>query len=147
MSSRQMRPSSHDTTGLEDHVLQPVSVTVTDVMHGRAAEGVLSFLEQQVDGKWKAVARGASDPAGMISIKEQMRPGVYRLELDAEAYFTTAGITPLIPRITITFRIPETSACWLLQTYIAANSQFSALFRAEPPDRGVKRPAETRRPT
>lgn len=133
MSSRQTSPQTRGATSLDDHDFQSVSVTVTDVMHGRAAEGVLFLLEQQVDGKWKAIARGASDPAGMISVDEPMRPGVYRLELDAEAYFTTAGITPLIPRITITFRLPETSMHWLLQTYIAANSQFSALFRAEPP--------------
>ena len=132
MSSRQTSPPARGAISLDDQDFRSVSVTVTDVMHGRAAEGVLSLLEQQVDGKWKAIARGASDPAGTISVDEPMRPGVYRLELDAEAYFTTAGITPLIPRITITFRIPETSMHWLLQTYIAANSQFSALFRADP---------------
>lgn len=132
MSSRQRSPSALGGTSLDEPGFRALSVTVTDVMHGRAAEGVLSFLERQVDGKWKAMARGASDPSGTISVADPMRPGIYRLELDAEAYFTTAGITPLIPRITITFRIPETSMNWLLQTYIAANSQFSALFRAEP---------------
>lgn len=134
MSSRQTSPSARGTTRVDDHDFQSLSVTVTDVMHGRAAEGVLSFLERQVDGRWKAIARGSSDSSGTISVDEPIRPGIYRLELDAEAYFTTAGITPLIPTISITFRIPETSMHWLLQTYIAANSQFSALFRAEPPD-------------
>jgi 5-hydroxyisourate hydrolase-like protein (transthyretin family) len=133
MSSRQTSPSALGHTSLDEPGIRALSVTVTDVMHGRAAEGVLSLLERQVDGKWKTMARGASDPSGTISVADPMRPGIYRLELDAEAYFTTAGITPLIPRISITFRIPETSMHWLLQTYIAANSQFSALFRAEPP--------------
>jgi 5-hydroxyisourate hydrolase-like protein (transthyretin family) len=131
MSSRQTNPSALGAINLDEPDLRTLSVTVTDVMHGRAAEGVSSLLERQVDGKWKAIARSASDPSGTISVAEPIRPGIYRLELDAEAYFTTAGITPLIPRITITFRIPETSMHWLLQTYIAANSQFSALFRTE----------------
>jgi 5-hydroxyisourate hydrolase-like protein (transthyretin family) len=132
MSSRQTSPPEPGAISLDEPDLRTLSVTVTDVMHGRAAEGVSSLLERQVDGKWKAIARSASDPSGTISV-EPIWPGIYRLELDAEAYFTTAGITPLIPRITITFRIPETSMHWLLQTYIAANSQFSALFRAEQP--------------
>jgi 5-hydroxyisourate hydrolase len=133
MSSRQTNPSALGATSVDEPDFRVLSVTVTDVMHGRAAEGVMSLLERQVDGKWKAMARSASNSSGTISVADPMRPGIYRLELDAEAYFTTAGITPLIPRITITFRIPETSTHWLLQTYIAANSQFSALFRAEPP--------------
>ena len=133
MSSRQTSPSALGAISPDEPGLRALSVTVTDVMHGRAAEGVSSLLERQVDGKWKVIARSASDPSGTISAAEPLRPGIYRLELDAEAYFTTAGITPLIPRVTITFRIPETSMQWLLQTYIAANSQFSALFRAERP--------------
>jgi 5-hydroxyisourate hydrolase-like protein (transthyretin family) len=134
MSSRQAGPSALGATNLDDHGLQSLSVTVADVMHGRAAEGVVSVLERQVDGKWKTIAQGASDPSGAISIAQTILPGMYRLELDAEAYFTTAGITPLIPRITITFRVPETRMHWFLQTYIAANSTFSALFRAEKAD-------------
>jgi 5-hydroxyisourate hydrolase-like protein (transthyretin family) len=101
-------------------------------MHGRAAEGVLSLLERQVEGRWQAITRGASDSVGTISVDQPIPSGIYRLELDAEAYFTSTGITPLIPRITITFRIPETSVHWLLQAYIAANSHFSALLRTEP---------------
>lgn len=133
MSSRQTSPSVLGATSRDEPDHRTLSVTVTDVMHGRAAEGVSSLLERQVNGKWRVIAQAASDSSGTISVAGPIRPGVYRLELDAEAYFTTAGITPLIPRIAITFRVPEISMHWLLQTYIAANSQFSALFRAERP--------------
>lgn len=133
MSSRQTSPSVLGATSRDEPDYRTLSVTVTDVMHGRAAEGVSSLLERQVNGKWRVIAQAASDSSGTISVAGPIRPGVYRLELDAEAYFTTAGITPLIPRIAITFRVPEISMHWLLQTYIAANSQFSALFRAERP--------------
>jgi len=133
MSPRQTSPPGADPSSPSTYDFHSLSVTVTDVMHGRAAEGTLSVLERQVDGQWTIIARGVSDSSGTILDDQPMQPGVYRLELDAEAYFTTAGITPLIPRINITFRVPESSMHWQLQAYIAANSQFSALFRSESP--------------
>jgi 5-hydroxyisourate hydrolase-like protein (transthyretin family) len=133
MSPGQPRPPGAYPTSPSNHAFSSLSVTVTDVMLGRAAEGTLSVLERQVDGQWTTIARGVSDSSGMILEDQPMQPGVYRLELDAEAYFTTAGITPLIPRVNITFRVPESSMHWQLRAYIAANSQFSALFRSEPP--------------
>jgi 5-hydroxyisourate hydrolase-like protein (transthyretin family) len=111
---------------------QTLSLSITDVTRGRAAEGVLSTIERRVNGQWQTVAHSVSDSSGMISIDDVI-PGSYRVELDAEPYFATAGVVALLPRVTITFRLLTASGHSLLQAYIAANSQFSVLVRSDSP--------------
>jgi 5-hydroxyisourate hydrolase-like protein (transthyretin family) len=103
-------------------------VVVTDVMRGRAAEGVVSVLEQSSGGRLVTIARGVSDSAGKIYVDHLPRPGIYRIVLDAEAYFTLSGVAPLLASMSVTFRVPETGGRCTLYAHISANSQFMALL-------------------
>ncbi len=122
-----------DSANRSDYNSHPISVTVTDVSCGQAAEGVLSVVERLVEGNWQAVARAASDSSGSIYFDNIDRPGLYRIELDSDLYFATVGVVSLLPRITLTIRITEAGGHCLLEAYIAANSQFSALIRNDYP--------------
>jgi 5-hydroxyisourate hydrolase-like protein (transthyretin family) len=126
------QPSSR-ATDLNGRDARTLLVTLTDVTRGRAAEGVLSVLERQVDGNWEVVARGTSDPAGTMLIDPPIPSGLYRIELDVGAYFTIAGTISLLPKSAITFRIPEASGNCQLQIYIATSSQFASLRRTDYP--------------
>jgi 5-hydroxyisourate hydrolase-like protein (transthyretin family) len=113
-----------------------LALSITDITGGRPAEGVSSVIEVQVNGKWQLVTRTVSDPAGMVTVSGQIVPGLYRAELNAESYFASAGILPLIPRATITFRLAEAYRHSLLHIYIAACSHFSVFVTSDYPITG-----------
>lgn len=104
-------------------------ITVTDTMHGRAAEGVPSRLERQADGEWQILTRAVSDLAGTIMIAQPLRPGTYRLELDTESYFALAGLASSLPRATAIFRVPDNVRGCRLDVFIAGSSQFFTFTR------------------
>lgn len=105
------------------------SVIVSDVMSGRAAEGIVSVLDQKSGGNWVTIARRVSDSTGTIRVDRMSRPGVYRIELDAEAYFALVGAVPLLMRVSITFRVPETYDNYILYVHISPTFQSTTLFR------------------
>jgi 5-hydroxyisourate hydrolase-like protein (transthyretin family) len=106
-----------------------LSVIVTDAARGSRADGVRCLVEHQVDGNWKTVMRGASDSSGTISAAQVSTPGIYRVELDTDPYFAVSGTITFLPKITLTFRIPESCVRSVLSTHIAPNAQFSVLIR------------------
>jgi 5-hydroxyisourate hydrolase len=104
-----------------------LTVTITDAVRARVAEGVLCLVERQLDGNWQTVALGASDCAGAFSLDEPVIAGMYRITLDTDPYFAASGIIALMPKITVAFRIAgERSE---LRAFISANSQFSAITK------------------
>jgi 5-hydroxyisourate hydrolase-like protein (transthyretin family) len=116
-----------------DSTPRTLAVGVTDLARGRAAEGVLCVIEVQVNGKWRTIARAVSDPSGMISVDVPVVPGSYRVELDAEPYFASTGVLPLMPRATIAFRLSEACGHSLLRAYITACSHFAVLVTSDYP--------------
>lgn len=126
--ARDLGSDADDQDERKPHVL---TVTIIDVMCGHVTEGVPYLVERQVGGNWHTVARGASDSSGTIMVEDIAKPGIYRIELDADAYFATVGVVSLLPRVTVTFRVPAASRHCMLRAYIAANSQFSALIKGD----------------
>lgn len=108
-------------------------MSITDLTRGRPAEGVRSSVEVQVKGMWRPVARTVSDASGVILIDGPVVAGIYRVELDVEPYFASIGVLPVMPRVTIAFRLSGAYEHSLLRTYIAASSHFSVLVTSEYP--------------
>jgi 5-hydroxyisourate hydrolase-like protein (transthyretin family) len=106
-----------------------LSIAITDATRGHPADGVLCLIEQQVDGNWQTVTRGASDDTGTVCVERVSSPGVYRIELDADPYFAATGVLAFMPKVTVIVRVPESCSRSVLHTQIAANSQFSMLTR------------------
>jgi 5-hydroxyisourate hydrolase-like protein (transthyretin family) len=92
----------------------------------------------QVNGKWRSIARTVTDASGLISVDSPVVPGAYRVELDAEPYFASTGVLPLMPRVTIAFRLSESCGHSLLRAYIAACSHFAALITSDYPISSVR---------
>jgi 5-hydroxyisourate hydrolase len=92
---------------------EPVTmpVRVIDGMYGRPAEGMPVRLERDIDGRWAEQARVLTDGTGRVSRwpGSVTVPGIYRLEFDLDAYFSTLGITPLYPVITMVIRLSNAS--------------------------------------
>lgn len=102
------------------------------------------MVEVRVSGKWRVIARAVSDPSGMISVDSPVVQGVYRVELDAEPYFASIGVLPLMPRVTVAFRLSETymGEHSVLSAYIAACSNFSVLVTSDYPISPVQSKAQ-----
>lgn len=100
------------------------------------------MIEVRVNARWRTIARAVSDPSGMISVDGQVVPGIYRVELDAEPYFASTGVLPLMPRVTIAFRLSGAYEHSLLSAYIAACSHFSVLVTSDYPISPVHSRAE-----
>jgi 5-hydroxyisourate hydrolase-like protein (transthyretin family) len=90
-----------------------ILVSVVDSLHGQPAEGVGVHIESRIDGVWREVVQGKTDQNG------EFRPlnggplpkyGIYRLELDIDAYYATLGLAPFYAKVTIDFRICDTGA-------------------------------------
>jgi 5-hydroxyisourate hydrolase-like protein (transthyretin family) len=85
-----------------------ILVRVIDGMHGRAAEGVTVKLGRQADGRWQNLTIEQTDKqrrCGEWFAPQQPPQGVYRVEVDVDAYFAALGITPFLPKVTVDFRI------------------------------------------
>lgn len=115
-----------DATGSSERLgANALSVVVIDATSGYAAEGVLCAVERCVSGNWEPMGRGASDASGVMLLDTPFLPGMYRVSLDADPYFTASGVVALLSKVTTTFRIPEASGHRELRAYITANSNFS----------------------
>ncbi len=108
-------------------------VRVADAENGRPAEGVRSALQTRADGGWTEIATGDSDESGVILLDRPEHPGVCRVDLDATRYFAIAGMTPVMPKTTVTIRLPDNSSYLLLQAFITTNSFFAAAVMTDAP--------------
>jgi 5-hydroxyisourate hydrolase-like protein (transthyretin family) len=133
MPAIQPTPNQEHVISGPDLTPRTLAIGVTDLARGRAAEGVACVIEVQLNGKWRIIARGVSDVLGMVSVDDPVVPGIYRVELDAEPYFASTGVLPLMPRVTIAFRLSESCGHSLLRAYIAACSHFSVLITSDYP--------------
>ncbi|GAA4094918.1 MULTISPECIES: hydroxyisourate hydrolase [Actinomadura] len=87
-----------------------ILVSVVDSMHGRPAEGVAVQLGSQIEGEWQEIAKGHTDEEGEFGAPSGelfLARGVHRLELDIDGYYTTLGLAPFYPRVTIDFRVSD----------------------------------------
>ena len=88
-----------------------VSVHVINAVYGRPVIGMSARLDSQIDGAWIEQLRVKTDDKGDVSgwPDWSVARGLYRLELDLDGYFSSLGITPFYPAITIRFRIIDPS--------------------------------------
>jgi len=116
---------------MTDPNLRRLSITVTDTVDGRAAEGVALRLERHVLGDWELVSTAASTHSGSISFVITSNQGEYRITLNIDAYFALSGIFSHLTRATATFVIADIESHYLLDIYIGPNSHFWSICRAE----------------
>jgi 5-hydroxyisourate hydrolase-like protein (transthyretin family) len=107
------------------------SITVTDVIDGRAAEGIALQLERQVFGNWELVSTAVSNHSGAIFFPTGPNQGKYRLSLDAEAYFALSGVFCHVAKATIVFNIENADRNYVMRLYIGSNSQFWSICGAD----------------
>lgn len=86
-----------------------VSVQVVNGVYGLAAAGLAVRLDRADGGGWTEVARAKTDDDGHVSTWQSAidSPGAYRLEFGTDSYFTSLGITPFYPVVTVEFRLPD----------------------------------------
>ena len=86
-----------------------LSVQVIYEAYGLAATGVTVRLDRATHGGWTELSRSKTDEDGQIRgwHCEPTSPGTYRLEFGTDAYFSSLGITPFYPTVTVEFRMPD----------------------------------------
>jgi 5-hydroxyisourate hydrolase len=84
-------------------------VRVVDGTYGRPAAGVSVRLDRDIEGRWVKQRSDVTDEQGEFSPLHdtQLGRGVFRLEFDLDSYFTSMGITPFYPVVTMSFRIAD----------------------------------------
>ena len=104
-----------------------IAVNVLDCLHGHAATGVEVRLFR-ADGKnWLDVAVGRTDENGFITVWKPefiIHRGVYRAELNLDAYFTSLGVTPFMPTATVNCRVVDAVATYNI--YLSITAAFCA---------------------
>jgi 5-hydroxyisourate hydrolase len=86
-----------------------VSISVIDCFYGKPATGMSVRLDRNVEGAWTEQGRDRTDNYGCIREWSELplARGTYRLKFDLDDYFSSLGIAPLYPDVTIRFRIPD----------------------------------------
>jgi 5-hydroxyisourate hydrolase len=104
----------------------PINVTVVDWTIARAAEGVAVRMELQDNDGWLNLTTGSTDETGTLSVQEAVLiRGIYRLELDTGAYFSSLGIQSFYPRATVTIRVTDPDDTYLVQVLITPYAQLT----------------------
>lgn len=88
-----------------------ITTHVLDVSLGKPAANVAVILEAHSSGgSWSEVARGATDTDGRLRdwpAAKALAAGIYRLEFDTRAYFTTRKVASLYPQVVIVFEVRD----------------------------------------
>jgi 5-hydroxyisourate hydrolase len=68
-------------------------------------------LDRDIEGTWIEQLRDQTDGEGRICdwLGLPLDRGAYRLEFDLDAYFSSLGVAPFYPVVTVRFRIPQPS--------------------------------------
>jgi 5-hydroxyisourate hydrolase len=104
-----------------------VSVTVVDCFYGRPVIGMSVRLDRDIDGSWIEQMRNQTGNDGCICewSNSPLARGLYRLEFDLDGYFTSLGIAPLYPVVTIRFRIPDPNHLCHISLLITPSAYFT----------------------
>ena len=107
-----VRPQRQDETFGDGRRAASFTVSVVDSMHGRPAEGMAFRLMRKVAGNWEEQTHGHTDERGElpnVPRPVQAASGVYRIEFDLDGYFTSLGMAPFHPTLTVDFRVVDPS--------------------------------------
>ncbi|MFZ3391601.1 MULTISPECIES: hydroxyisourate hydrolase [Buttiauxella] len=88
--------------------MSQLSTHVLDTALGKPAADVVIRLEQLIDGRWEALAQGATDADGRLkAFCEDLACGQYRLTAEIGLYFAVTQRETLYPTAQIDFVIPQ----------------------------------------
>ena len=84
-----------------------VSLQALDGIYGKPAVGAQARLEFAVAGQWSKVAHATTSEAGVIAsfVDRQLGPGLYRVVVDSDLYYSGLGFNAAYPEIVISFRV------------------------------------------
>ncbi|HVH85973.1 MAG TPA: hydroxyisourate hydrolase [Terriglobales bacterium] len=89
-----------------------ISTHVLDIARGKPANGVPVRLEWQEDrDQWRTIGSRNTDGDGrcgnLLSDRDELAPGIYRLTFDTATYYSMQGVQPLHPLVQITFLVRD----------------------------------------
>ena len=95
--------------------MSPITTHVLDTARGRPAANMSILLERRASnmgsGGWVELSRGATDDDGrlrtLLSPKEILQEGFYRLTFDTGSYFASLGVSGFYPEVMVIFEIAE----------------------------------------
>jgi 5-hydroxyisourate hydrolase len=84
-----------------------VSLQALDGIYGKPAVGAHARLERSVDGRWSRVAYAATGESGTITnfVDGQLDPGLYRVVVDSDLYYSGLGFHAAYSEIVIALRV------------------------------------------
>lgn len=93
-----------------DRVLSAITTHVLDTFRGKPAAGVPIVLEiARPGGKWKQIAKGATDGDGrlrnLLSEKAKLAKATYRISFDTSKYFKANKMEGFYPVVHVIFQI------------------------------------------
>src|SRR5436309_2846440 len=88
-----------------------ITTHILDLSLGRPAAGVRVVLASVADGDRTTVASGVTDAEGrlkdLVPKASTLDAAVYELTFETGSYFTSHGVQPFHPRVSVTFEITD----------------------------------------
>ena len=88
-----------------------ISTHILDLSSGKPAAGVRVVLTSVEDGHRTTVAAGVTDAHGrlqdLLPKSRKLEAEIYELTFETGTYFTTRGVFPFHPRISVTFEVTD----------------------------------------
>lgn len=84
-----------------------ISTHILDTTRGRPAAAVGVALEREVDGVWRPVGVGTTDPDGRVKglLEGQPPVGTYRITFAVDAYFQRLNVEGFYPQVSVAFHV------------------------------------------
>ena len=87
--------------------MSAITTHVLDLARGCPAADIAVTLEQEVDGAWRAIGWGRTDPDGRLQAllphDTVIAPGAYRLTFHTRDYFEAGSVPVFYPSVSVTF--------------------------------------------
>jgi 5-hydroxyisourate hydrolase len=94
--------------------MSPITTHVLDTLCGRPAAGIEVALQIRLDGEWKQIGNGATDPNGrcntLMAVDGEIQSGTYRLLFGVGAYYRAQQTETFYSEIPIIFEVRDLKA-------------------------------------
>jgi len=103
-----------------------ISTHVLDTARGQPAKDVPVRLERRdTSGNWRLLASARTDQDGrcaeLLTEKEALTPGLYRLGFETATYFAARKIDGLYPLVEITFQVRDQESHFHIPLLLSPN--------------------------
>ncbi len=104
-----------------------VVVKAIDGTYGRPAVGISVRLDRDIEGTWTEQQRDTTDEEGDVSRLRDIQfvQGVYRLEFDLDSYFSSMGITPFYPTVSMKIRVADPGQSYYISLVITPSAYYT----------------------